>query len=156
MVRSAVFIKYVAQYVLKDFHNNTFFVNMTDKEVESVHCIALVIIRLIYIDLKCVIVIGKYKEIYCLYWGQWHLRKFIPSHTKLHFLSVYADLLYLHVHTFRMKICTVQLYISYKVTLYIFRLNAFQCIHGIKDQLERKVMNMEKKLGHQISSLNMA
>lgn len=51
----------------KDFHNNTFFVNMTDKEVESVHCIALVIIRLIYIDLKCVIVIGKYKEIYCLY-----------------------------------------------------------------------------------------
>lgn len=66
-MRSAVFIKYVAQYVLKDFHNNTFFVNMTDKEVESVHCIALVIIRLIYIDLKCVIVIGKYKEIYCLY-----------------------------------------------------------------------------------------
>lgn len=49
-----------------------------------------------------------------------------------------------------MKMCTVQINLSYKVTLYIFRLNALQCIHVMNDQLERKEHEYgKKKLGHQ-------
>lgn len=44
-----------------------------------------------------------------------------------------------------MKMCTVQINLSYKVTLYIFRLNALQCIHVMNDQLERKEHEYGKK-----------
>lgn len=46
-----------------------------------------------------------------------------------------------------MKICTVSIYLSYKVTLYIFRLNAFQCIHVMNDHLERKDHEYGKETG---------
>lgn len=34
--------------------------------------------------------------------------------------------------------CTVHKHLFYKVTLYIFRFNAFQCINVIKDKLKKK------------------
>lgn len=37
-----------------------------------------------------------------------------------------------------MKICTVQVYFLYKVTIYIFKLHEFHYNHVIKYQLEKK------------------